>query len=115
MKKRKKNEVTSDNFSELLLASAEEALDHASGKVTLKSESLELPDGPPKYSKTKIKKIRESLLEVSQPVFASILACSPSAVKAWERGENSPNGATRRLLQLIERDPKYFLKSISTM
>lgn len=112
-KKRKKIEITDDNFGDLLLASAQDALDHARGKVTLKTETLELPDEPPKYSKSKIKRIREQLLEVSQPVFASFLACSPSSVKSWERGENSPNGATRRLLQMIEKDPIYFLKSIS--
>ena len=113
MKKRKKIQVTSDNFAELLLTSAEEALEHAKGKITLKSETLELPEEPPAYSKTKIKRIREKVLEVSQPVFASILACSPSTVKAWERGENTPGGSIRRLLQIIERDPSHFLKSIS--
>ena len=107
-------EVTKENFGDLLLSSANEALDHARGKVTLSSESLELPAEPPKYSKTRIKKIREQILEVSQPVFATILACSPSAVKSWERGENTPNGATRRLLQLIESDPAHFLKLLSS-
>jgi len=111
--KRKKIEITNDNFGDLLLASTKEALNHARGKTTLKSETLELPEEPPKYSKTKIKKIREQILDVSQPIFATILACSPSAVKSWERGENSPNGSTRRLLQLIENDPTHFLASIS--
>lgn len=113
LKKSKKIKVTKDNFADLLLSSADEALEHAKGKITLKSETLELPEEPPLYSKTKIKMIREKILEVSQPVFATILACSPSSVKSWERGENSPNGSTRRLLQVIERDPAYFLQSIS--
>lgn len=112
-KKRKKIEVTSENFGDLLLASAQEALDHSRGKVTLKSETLELSDEPPMFSKRRIKEIREKLLDVSQPVFATILACSPSAVKSWERGENTPSGSTRRLLQVIENDPSHFLKSIS--
>ena len=111
--KSKKIEVTKENFGDLLLASANQALDHARGKVTLKSEKLELPKGPPAFSKSRIKKIREQVLKVSQPVFAKILACSPSAVKSWERGENTPNGATRRLLQLIENDPVHFLEMIS--
>lgn len=112
-KKRKKIEITNDNFGDLLLASAQEALDHSRGKLTLKSDMLELPDEPPKYSKSKIKKIRKQLLDVSQPVFATILACSASTVKSWERGENTPSGSARRLLQLIERDPSHFLASIS--
>jgi putative transcriptional regulator len=112
-RKEKKIKLTSNNFAKLLIESMEEAVLHTKGKITLSSEKLELPDEPPVYSKTKIKNIREKLLEVSQPVFASILACSPSAIKSWERGENSPNGTTRRLLQLIERDPAYFLRSIT--
>lgn len=113
--KNKKIKVTKENFGDLLLTSANQALDHARGKITLKSESIQLPEEPPKFSKTRIKEIREQILEVSQPVFATILACSPSAVKSWERGENTPNGATRRLLQLIENDPSYFLQSISNL
>jgi putative transcriptional regulator len=111
--KSSKIKLNNHNFGALLIESMEEAVQHSKGKITLNSERLELPDEPPIYSKTKIKNIREKLLEVSQPVFASILACSPSAIKSWERGENSPNGTTRRLLQLIERDPAYFLKSIT--
>ncbi|OUR95235.1 hypothetical protein A9Q84_15445 [Halobacteriovorax marinus] len=111
--KRKKIKVTNKNFGDLLLTSAEEALDHARGRVTLKTETLDLPAEPPKFSKSRIKKIREQILDVSQPIFATILACSPSAVKSWERGENSPSGSTRRLLQIIENDPTHFLESIS--
>ena len=113
IKKRKKIKITNQNFGELLLTSAQEALDHSSGKITLKSEMLELPDEPPMFSKKRIKEIREKLLDVSQPVFATILACSPSTVKSWERGTNTPSGSTRRLLQIIERDPGHFIKSIS--
>ncbi len=112
MSTRKK--VTSDNFFNLLSESLDQGVKHAKGKLTLKSETLELPPEPPKYSKSKIKKIREQLLKVSQPVFASILGCTPSSVKAWERGENHPNGPAKRLLQLIERDPVYFLEVISS-
>ncbi|MCT4640837.1 MAG: hypothetical protein N4A33_00980 [Bacteriovoracaceae bacterium] len=112
--RKSKVELTEDNFSELLLASMDQAVDHAKEKLTLKTETLELPSEPPKYSKSKIKKIREEILKVSQPVFASILACSPSAIKSWERGDNKPNGAARRLLQLIESNPTQFIESISS-
>ncbi|MFT6633966.1 MAG: putative transcriptional regulator [Bacteriovoracaceae bacterium] len=112
--KNKKITITDDNFAEILLGSMSEAVEHAQGKVTLKSETLELPSEPPVYTKSKIKRIREEILKVSQPVFASILACSPSAIKAWERGDNKPNGVARRLLQIIESDPSKFIKNIST-
>lgn len=78
--KNKKLVVTEDNFAELLLTSMDQAVKHAKGKTTLKTETLELPSEPPKYTKSRIKSIREEVLKVSQPVFASILACSPSAL-----------------------------------
>lgn len=53
-------------------------------------------------SKTHIKKIRLSE-EVSQPVFAEYLNVSPSTVKKWENGQKHPNGASLRLLQLVEK------------
>lgn len=54
-------------------------------------------------SKTHIKQIR--LREnVSQPVFAEYLNVSPSTVKKWENGEKHPNGASLRLLQMIDKN-----------
>ena len=111
MSTRKK--VTSENLFNLLSDGLDEGLSHAKGKLTLKSETLELPPEPPTFSKNRIKKIREQMLKVSQPVFASILGCTPSSIKSWERGENHPNGPAKRLLQLIEKDPAYFLEVIS--
>lgn len=110
--KNKKLKITKENFGEMLLDSARDARDFSEGKITLLTEQLELPDEPPVYSKFQIKRIREKILKVSQPVFASMLGCSPSSIKSWERGENTPNGLARRLLQLIESNPASFLKSI---
>jgi len=110
----KKIKVNKSNFADLLTESLSEALGHAQGKITLKSETLEIPKEPPNYAKTKIKKIRENKLKVSQPVFAMLLGCSASCVRSWERGENKPDGIARRLLQLIENNPEYFLEMIST-
>ena len=103
--------ITSESFAELLLESVSEAKEHASGKVTLKSEALVLPSSPPKYSKTKIKKLRTEL-NVSQAVFAKILNVSLQTVRAWEQGDNIPKGATVRLFQLIEFNPRQFLEAI---
>ena len=88
--KNKKSKVTSQNIEDLLLESMDQDLLHSQGKVTLKKSTCQIPGEPPEYSKNKIKNIRERLLEVSQPVFASILGCTPSAVKYWERGQNKP-------------------------
>jgi putative transcriptional regulator len=52
-------------------------------------------------------------LNVSQAIFAKILNVSVQAVRAWEQGDKTPKGTTTRLLQIIEKDPTYFIKSIS--
>jgi len=108
----KNTKVTDSNFFELLSQSMDEAIEHSKEQLNLNSELLELPDDPPSFSKTRIKKIRKKLLNVSQPVFASILGCAPSSIKSWERGKNRPSGAAKRLLQIIEEDPGYFIKLI---
>lgn len=38
---------------------------------------------------------------VSQPVFAAVLNVSPNAVKSWEQGIRTPNGAALRMIDLI--------------
>jgi putative transcriptional regulator len=53
-------------------------------------------------SSRQIKKLREKL-DLSQPVFAACLNVSPATVKAWEQGAKKPNGASLRLLQIVER------------
>jgi DNA-binding transcriptional regulator YiaG len=57
-----------------------------------------------------IKRFRTETLGVSQAVFARLLGVSPKLVEAWESGRNTPAGPVRRLLELIERDPRAFLR-----
>ena len=56
----------------------------------------------PQYTPRQISALRNHL-GVSQPVFAAYLNVSDRAVKKWERGESQPNGATLRLLSIVER------------
>lgn len=51
-----------------------------------------------------IKKIRENL-NLSQTVFAKLLNVSPSSIRQWEQGKRHPTGATRVLLDLLNRSP----------
>ena len=67
----------------------------------------------PKLSSGKIQKIRK-MVNVSQPVFAKFLNVSPSTIKKWENGEKHPNGASLRLLQLVDHDGLEVFKSIQT-
>jgi putative transcriptional regulator len=56
----------------------------------------------PDYSSTKIRTMRREL-NISQPVLASVLNTSVSAVKQWERGVKKPSGSSLKLLHLIDR------------
>lgn len=55
-------------------------------------------------SAEEIKKIR-STIHLSQTVFAKLLNVSPSSVKQWEQGKRIPTGATKVLLELLEKEP----------
>ena len=57
-----------------------------------------------------VKRFRTETLGVSQAVFARLLGVSPKLVEAWESGRNTPAGPVRRLFELIERDPRAFLR-----
>ncbi len=51
-----------------------------------------------------IREIR-SKIHLSQVVFAKLLNVSPSSVKQWEQGKRTPTGATKVLLELLEKEP----------
>ena len=70
--------------------------------VTMREfESLCL-DPPKKFDSKRIKKLRKKE-HFSQAVFAKFLNVSTSTVKQWENGDKEPNGATARLLEIVER------------
>ena len=78
---------------------------HASGLVddiTMRNiDNLCLPeikDFPPE----KIVSIRKKF-RLSQAALASIFNISPSTVQKWEQGHKKPAGASRKLLDIIER------------
>jgi len=69
-------------------------------------------DKPPRYDAAAIRAIRQRL-NMSQAVFADALNVSRGAVRAWEQGQRSPDGAARRLLELADRQPAALLQAIS--
>lgn len=91
----------------MLIDALNEAVAFHEGKVTLRTESVAIPNDPPELSSREIKKIREQL-NLSQPIFAKYLGVSDKAVKGWEQGGGHPNGAALRLLELAKSDPKTF-------
>jgi putative transcriptional regulator len=44
---------------------------------------------------------------LSQVMFAGSLGVSPKTVEAWENGRNKPEGASRRLLEIVRDDPNF--------
>ncbi len=70
--------------------------------ITMKNiENLCIPDVQ-EYSPEKIVSIRKKF-SLSQAALASIFNISPSTVQKWEQGNKKPAGASRKLLDIIER------------
>lgn len=70
--------------------------------ITLKNiEKLCLPEISD-YSPAKIISIRKRF-RLSQAALASIFNVSPSTVQKWEQGNKKPAGASRKLLNIMER------------
>jgi len=80
----------------------EEALAYTEGKITLKSEIIEIPEPPLTYKAKDIRKIREKG-PYSQGIFAKILNVSPKTVQAWESGDRSPSHSALRLLEIVDK------------
>ena len=70
--------------------------------ITMKNiETLCLPEIK-EYSPEKIILIRKRF-KLSQAALASIFNISPSTVQKWEQGNKKPAGASRKLLDIMER------------
>lgn len=107
---------TKRKLGSILLQSAEQALAIQSGQlaparrhVWTVREATVTP--PPRYRSARIRRLRESL-GLSQPLFASALNVSVGTVRAWEQGVRIPDGPSRRLLEVAERDPKAILRAV---
>ena len=64
-------------------------------------EKLCLPEIQ-EYTPEKIVLIRKEF-KLSQAALASIFNISPSTVRKWEQGNKKPAGASRKLLDIMER------------
>lgn len=78
----------------------EEIIAYKEGKITLKSEIIQIPEPPKAYTAKEIKRIRGNY---SQGVFAKILNVSLNTIQAWESGDRNPNHAALRLLEIIDK------------
>ncbi|WP_457552585.1 helix-turn-helix domain-containing protein [Desulfobacula sp.] len=70
--------------------------------ITMKNiEKLCIPEVQ-EYTPEKIVFIRKKF-SLSQAALASIFNISPSTVQKWEQGNKKPTGASKKLLDIIER------------
>ena len=111
-------EVTDENFADLLLESAREALAIARGemkpaRITYASTTTRTArvSAPPAFDADRVRALRWRL-DLSQSVFAQVLGVSDKTVKAWEQG-HAPTAAMRRLLEIAEEHPDVLLAKIS--
>ena len=89
-------------FFDELKEGLEDVLAHKKGKLTLRSELIELPDPPKTYKAKEVRRIREKA-NYSQAVFAKILNVSVKTIQAWESGERIPSHVALRLLEIVDK------------
>jgi putative transcriptional regulator len=102
-------------FYERLKDGLEDVLAHKKGKITLRTETIEIPEPPAEYRAKDIKKIREKG-RYSQSIFAKVLNVSIKTVQSWESGERFPSHAALRLLEIVDKGiyrPKVISKRAS--
>ena len=84
-----------------------EAIDYQQGKINARMTKLIIKPVD-NFNTDDIKQIRQRT-GLSQVIFAGSLGVSPKTVEAWENGRNKPEGASRRLLEIV-RDDLEFLR-----
>ena len=96
-----------------IMQGLDEAVKYQEGKINARKIKITVKPVE-SFSGEDIKQIRKQV-GLSQVVFASSLGVSKKTVEAWERGRNTPEGSSRRLLQLIRDNPEvieqYMIKS----
>ncbi len=86
-----------------IMRGLDEAVQYQEGKIPVRRTKIAVKPVE-LFSSEDIKQIRKDL-SLTQVLFASTLGVSKKTVEAWECGRNSPEGPSRRLLQLLRDDP----------
>lgn len=71
-------------------------------------DTAEVPRHPKEYTVNDIKRIRNKL-NCSQNVFAAYLNVSLNTIQAWEQGFRRPSHASLRLLEILDKGPKFLI------
>lgn len=93
---------------ESMMEGLTELLEYAKGDKTKgRSRVVEVKDLNVKplkqYNKEELKKIRLNN-NLTLKTFADCFGVSQKTVESWERGENTPSGASIRLFQILEKN-----------
>jgi len=98
-----------EHFDELK-GSLTEVLDHAQGKITLKTKNVPIPEPPKALPAREIVRLRKRL-GVSQAIFAKLLGVARDTEISWEQGRRTPSGSALRLLEIAERHPEHLVEA----
>lgn len=96
------------NVYESIIQGLNEAIEYEKGN--LKTKTIKMSVAPlPDMESSQVKSIRKSL-DMTQGMFAAVMGVSVKTVEAWEAGTNTPSGAARRMLSLLQSDPELPVK-----
>lgn len=79
----------------------------------IRIDAGEIPNQPKNYQADDIKHLRAKL-NCSQSLLASYLNVSLNTVQAWEQGARKPNHSALRLLEIMDKGPKFLASLIGT-
>jgi putative transcriptional regulator len=108
----KTQHVVKQKHLDALESSLQEALEHAKGKISLKTKEFVLPKKAPEFPASEIAHLRKRT-GLSQAVFARVLNVSKESEAKWEQGTRHPAGSALRLLQIMKKNPDLVLASVS--
>jgi putative transcriptional regulator len=97
---------------DLLKEGLEEAKAYERGlskNVRVKKKRIDvdaIPKQPQEYQASDIRKLRKKL-NCSQSLLAAYLNVSLNTIQAWEQGIRKPNHAALRLLEILDKGPKF--------
>jgi len=96
----------SKRMGEELIEAMQELLDYSEGKIELKTSRIPVSPVCETISPEEIKAVRETL-RMSQSIFALVIGVSKKTVESWESGRYKPDGAARRLITIMQKDPSF--------
>ena len=96
------------NVYESIMQGLTEAEEYRQGKIKARKTKLTIKPVDT-FNTTEIKRIRQKT-GLSQVMFAGSMGVSSKTIEAWENGRNKPEGASRRLLEIVRDDPGFLMR-----